>query len=88
MKFLSKLLACALLVLPVSVRAEDDPHAGHQMPMDQMDMDHGGMKHDAKPSAADASPSRKPTRRVNANMHKGMAIGVLRAIQTSISFVA
>jgi uncharacterized protein (DUF305 family) len=64
MKSLPKLLVCALLVLPVSVRAEDDPHAGHQMPMD----------HGAKASAANASPSTQAYEAVAANMHKGMAV--------------
>lgn len=73
MKSLPKLLACALLVLPVSVRAEDDPHAGHQMPMEHMD--HGGMDHGAKASAGTASPSTQAYEAVNANMHKGMEIG-------------
>jgi uncharacterized protein (DUF305 family) len=69
MKLLPKLLVCTLLVLPVSVRAEDDPHAGHQMPMD-----HGAMDHGVKATAADASPSTQAYAAVAANMHKGMAV--------------
>jgi uncharacterized protein (DUF305 family) len=70
MKALPSLLACALLVLPVAVNAAaDDPHAGHDMPMD-----HGAMGHEAKKPAADASPSTQAYEAVNANMHKGMAI--------------
>ena len=71
MKSLPKLLVCALLVLPVSVRAEDDPHAGHQMPMDHMNMEH--MDHGSKASV-DASPSTRAYEAVAANMHKGMAL--------------
>jgi uncharacterized protein (DUF305 family) len=75
MKSLSKLMFCALLALPATALAEDDPHAGHQKPMDGMSMDcMQQMDHGAKASSADASPSTKAYEAVNANMHKGMAI--------------
>jgi uncharacterized protein (DUF305 family) len=77
MKSLSKLLACALLVLPATARAEDDPHAGHQMPMDHMNMehmDHAGMDHGAKASAGDASPSAKAYEAADAKMHQNMTM--------------